>query len=862
MMSSKNPIKALHQEFLTSNEVEKRTAIFKLWLEAIVKFNLSVHVGWLLKNRSNNVPDNIKVQLINLFQKPPSIGVCLSLSRLINRVFPNRESTQSRLQEFRALFELYDSIFSELLEIRNAEAHSTRMITSFDLDKIQDYMNRISNNPFYTTEIIPISIDQYIEAKDNAMFDKLSPSTFDNRKLPVLAGSGNYIQGKRLGEDDIVLFPIAIFDSNDKLFLWNKRSGSGGKYSSYSFDSESLAINNITDISGFPYDDWKRAANPIYLKYLELRARALDELPADNSIAIREIFDELNLARRLEVEAQINEYERITELQFLGTLYSRLKLVNVKSEKLYFWELIINRIDKIKVDGQDETRRLWEIQLLVLLDLIRDEIDNKSFSKASDHSIYFLKKYISFSKSFNSVRNYSYYILEFERIGKFYLSSGRSKFQRTLEIATFYLIFSSGIGAVYSFMLGENSFGFIFSFLALIFLFITSMLTRSTFQMFLKEIKLDEIFFNSAHQFKLNVVFRFAFKYLSIGTKVKSNFGIINLMLMKSGSLKGELIRNGFLLYAPKLIDFEFSGGMQNGIQKLKKIEKKILSASLYSDLDVVLAFRLKIVQWLIERDFFKAAEEMSKISDELWELKRVLNSMDPESIEGKNIARVLLFKFKDDQQSEKIFVLGTMGELLRVKTLMYLWRFEKAEPNEKRKYIDASKEALLNLASGTYRIAWNVDLFTPDVYFMSFMSGNLFSRISSTTEMKLRYLRGFWLINLNEYDLAIKEYEIVYQKSEELIRYFSLWNILQAQLAKKNAIEVHRIFTLLKRLISDLDPELKKGLPGLIHNIHEMSATITESGGDISQLPKKKFFIDIEVLKKISEVKEIKTTN
>ena len=178
MMSSKNPIKALHQEFLTSNEVEKRTAIFKLWLEAIVKFNLSVHVGWLLKNRSNNVPDNIKVQLINLFQKPPSIGVCLSLSRLINRVFPNRESTQSRLQEFRALFELYDSIFSELLEIRNAEAHSTRMITSFDLDKIQDYMNRISNNPFYTTEIIPISIDQYIEAKDNAMFDKLSPSTF------------------------------------------------------------------------------------------------------------------------------------------------------------------------------------------------------------------------------------------------------------------------------------------------------------------------------------------------------------------------------------------------------------------------------------------------------------------------------------------------------------------------------------------------------------------------------------------------------------------------------------------------------------------------------------------------------------
>jgi hypothetical protein len=94
------------------------------------------------------------------------------------------------------------------------------------------------------------------------------------------------------------------------------------------------------------------------------------------------------------------------------------------------------------------------------------------------------------------------------------------------------------------------------------------------------------------------------------------------------------------------------------------------------------------------------------------------------------------------------------------------------------------------------------------------------------------------------------------------LIRYFSLWNILQAQLAKKNAIEVHRIFTLLKRLISDLDPELKKGLPGLIHNIHEMSATITESGGDISQLPKKKFFIDIEVLKKISEVKEIKTTN
>jgi hypothetical protein len=311
------------------------------------------------------------------------------------------------------------------------------------------------------------------------------------------------------------------------------------------------------------------------------------------------------------------------------------------------------------------------------------------------------------------------------------------------------------------------------------------------------------------------------------------------------------LIRNGFLLYAPKLIDFELSRGLTEGLQKLNEIEEKILSASQNSDLGIVLAFRLMTVKWLVKGHYYYQAERKAKITEWFIRMEKLKRS-NGESVEFENIRRILRFEFNDNQQSERFFIAGTISELLRYDVLMYLWRLRHAEPNERKKYSDKCKEALKNRASGNY--VHVADSYIPDA---SFVGGNFYSSISSSTEMQLRYLRGFWLVSINEYDLAISEYEIVYQKSEQFIRYFALWNILQAHIAKNRIVEARRSYSLLKRITHDLNPDLKKELSVLLGLIDEISITISEAENDISDYKKRNFFAPSEIFKKVSEVKD-----
>jgi hypothetical protein len=846
MTEFKNPIKELHQEFLSSSDINIRTSVFKLWLEAIVKFNLSVHVGWLMKNRRENVPDNIKVQLVNLFQKPPSIGVCLSLSRLINRIIPAGESIHGRMTEFRALFETSDSLFSELLEIRNAEAHSTRPITSFDLDKIQDYMNRISFNPFYALEVIPIQANQYVEAREFSMFANLNPTTFDNRKLPVLAGSGNYKPGNRMGEDDIVLFPVAVFDEKDALYLWNQRSGSNGKYSTYSKKSDSVVVNNITDISGFPYDDWKRSANPIYVKYLEVRSKALDDLPANKDTSIREVFNELNLARRLEDDAQIKEYERISEFQFLSIIYSRIEDVREASEKVYFLSFIVDRIEEYKTDVIDDFRRMRELQLKALLLLIKVEIDQKSFNRASDLSIFFIKKYIELTKSFYSDRVYDYYLKEFDKISNSYLKIGRNKFLRLFEITSFYASAGLMLFTIYTLVKGNNSDAFLLCFLMIPFLIFLFFTFRNTYSLFRNRLELNEIQYGSSHRSNLIGTFRYFFKYLSYGRIIKKYYGLFTLISFGSNSLSGACIRVGFLLHANKLLGSEFDRGVDKGIESIRKIEDKIIMATEGDDLEFVLALRSKMVQWLIKSNFYYSARRHSDIM-QYYQRLSVIKSSNAESQEYKNFSKVLFLKYDQYQLCEKLFVAGSMNDLIYYEMLMFMWEFVQAEADDRREYVDSGRKALKDKAFRNSK--------TPK---HGFIDGNFVKPLTARLESRSRFLRGFWLVNLGEYDAAISEYQLVYQKSEDSIRYSSLWNIVLIRCAQQNQIEFERSFAYLKRVINNLDSTRKNDLKVLIDSIAQLSHAVNDSQGNIPQNFKGTFWAPSQVWTKASEVRNL----
>ena len=847
MTEFKNPIKELHQEFHSSSDINSRTSVFKLWLEAIVKFNLSVHVGWLMKNRRDNVPDNIKVQLVNLFQKPPSIGVCLSLSRLINRIIPASESIHGRMTEFRALFEASDSLFSELLEIRNAEAHSTRPITSFDLDRIQDYMNRISYNPFYALEVIPIQVNEYVEAREVSMFANLNPTTFDNRKLPVLAGSGNYKPGNLMGEDDIVLFPVAVFDEKDALYLWNQRSGSNGKYSTYSKKSDSVVVNNITDISGFPYDDWKRSANPIYVKYLEVRSKALDDLPANKDISIREVFNELNLAKRLEDDAQIREYERISEFQFLSIIYSRIEEIADASEKVYFLSFIVERIEEYKTDVIDDFRRLRELQLRSLLLLIKVEIDKKSYNRASDLSIFFIKKYIELTKSFYNQYNYSTFISLFRTISAKYYENNFNSFLRRIDFFSIWFSFLFVLIAVYNLIMGDTTIGIVSIVVSVPFLIYYLIRWRFAYPVFNNKLKLRDIGFHSVYGFKPFHVFRYILTYLNQGANLGNNYGLFTLISFAPESLNGSLIRTGFLLYAPELIRREFADGFDKGVDNILEFENKILSATDGDDLEFVLALRLKVVLHLIEHNYYQDASALADLSH-YYRRMMMAKARDQQSAEYINISRVLMLEYQDDRFFDRLFVVGSLNDLLYSESLMYMWKFVQAESNEKSEYINSSRNALRDK---TYR-----NTKTPPA---RFVDGNFAMPITASQESRLRYLRGFWLANIGEFEEAVNEYRLVYQKSEDGRDCSSLWNIVSIRCGQQNEVEFDKSFALLKQVIRDIDPDLKNKLHKLLDSVSEIEHAIKDSGGKMPQHITGVIFAPSQVWKKVSEVHELK---
>jgi len=347
---------ALYKEFKVADSFEKKIEIFKVWLEAIVKLNLSIHVGWLIKESGDSTPDFIKVQLVNFFQKPPSIGTCLSLSRSINNLIEKRNKSNGNYLPFQQVFFHHDKLYSRLLELRNAHAHSSGKISEEDLEVIAADMRTIALNSFYkdiNLSFIKLSahlLEQGI-LTDKDVLDEPQNILY----VPVIEIDG-IINGTvsptsiELSFDytltvseKIPLFPISVSNKSGKIFYWNQRKAQHGSYNSYDFSSESLNVKNITSITGFPFDDWKQSSDPLFVKYLELRNRVLESSQNEPSISLSSLSDDINLVKHIENELNLRPSDCMVKSQWLNVLYRRVTIEqDIEIRKYYLKYIVIN----------------------------------------------------------------------------------------------------------------------------------------------------------------------------------------------------------------------------------------------------------------------------------------------------------------------------------------------------------------------------------------------------------------------------------------------------------------------------------------------------------------------------------------
>ncbi|MBM3456435.1 MAG: hypothetical protein FJX80_15080, partial [Bacteroidetes bacterium] len=347
---------ALYKEFKVADSFEKKIEIFKVWLEAIVKLNLSIHVGWLIKESGDNTPDFIKVQLVNFFQKPPSIGTCLSLSRSINNLIEKRNKSNGNYLPFQQVFFHHDKLYSRLLELRNAHAHSSGKISEEDLEVIAADMRTIALNSFYKDiNLSFIKLSAHL-LEQGILTDKdVLDEPQNNLYVPVIEIDGIIngdvqVESLELSFDytltvseKIPLFPISVSNKSGKIFYWNQRKAQHGSYNSYDFSSESLNVKNITSITGFPFDDWKQSSDPLFVKYLELRNRVLETSQNEPNISLSSLSDDINLVKHIENELNLRPSDCMVKSQWLNVLYRRVtNEQDIEIRKYYLKYIVIN----------------------------------------------------------------------------------------------------------------------------------------------------------------------------------------------------------------------------------------------------------------------------------------------------------------------------------------------------------------------------------------------------------------------------------------------------------------------------------------------------------------------------------------
>lgn len=378
------PFHAAFQEFRRSKSIDVQKNLFKGLLEACVKFNAAFHTGWLLKELKSEIPMNLRVQLVQMYQKPPSLGFCNAMSAMVNRIILKSQEENSLWTDFAKNFDQIQEYLQKLIKIRNQDAHASIVLNKDHISEIKTCFEIILNSPFYkkTSLIVAdaneISAARIINTKGlsnlNQHFIVIKPDSVYNNEEWSLDGSELCLMPFVLGirnRDEMGL--------NYSLVFWNQRNGDKGVFQNYlSSESQTIEVDNITELSGFPYEDWKKMANPIYLNYLKSKTAALEEMMEDEKVGIHQWYEEVLVARKLEKELQIEKEEQISDYDYGSGLSAKLKNVLDRETLIFFHNRIIELRDSdFSVLSSEEYKSVVPIIYDSIVFLFHDAVNRK-----------------------------------------------------------------------------------------------------------------------------------------------------------------------------------------------------------------------------------------------------------------------------------------------------------------------------------------------------------------------------------------------------------------------------------------------------------------------------------------------------
>ncbi len=342
----KNPIVDIQLELDQIDGFQNQINYFKKWLEKFIKYNLAIQFS-VLQKEDWDIPPNLRVLIVKFFQTPPSLGLCLNIIRHIIPLINNSIKINDQFSYYFKIFKKNIYLLEELIQIRNIEAHGLRPLNAKDWQKINTNISKLIEIPiFYSTQL-------FYSKNEQLSTHKLT----DKNIYSVCMKSEDVtdIEPHSILNPYNFLFPIMICDSDGNLFYWNKKNGNNGIYTMYSDTSEVIEIKEITRFIGFPYDDWRNSNNPDFINYLKYRSNATDVLFQDASIDINHWYSELLVARRLEVELNLDKNERISHVWEAEAIIEKLLPVTdeelIKKYRLIIFELH-KQFDEIDFEQQ------------------------------------------------------------------------------------------------------------------------------------------------------------------------------------------------------------------------------------------------------------------------------------------------------------------------------------------------------------------------------------------------------------------------------------------------------------------------------------------------------------------------------
>jgi hypothetical protein len=340
------PFAKINEKFKEAYSEDLKKGIFKLFLESYVKFNMAIHLAWILKIKRDNISETIRIMIIQLYQKPPSIGYCYSLSKIINTYLLAEYKDGSIWYSFSYFFKNNQKLLDKLIEYRNGDAHGTLNLTAENYKEIGKAIQGLILQPLYTSSSLFISGSAVADNIDISL-----PFDFDQNKKFIFIREGviNDYSDLKLFGNELMLFPFMIGDQNGNIFLWNQKSGKKGVFFNYlENDGSKLEVPNLTECTGFPYEDWKKSANPLFLNYLKIRNDFIELKINDKNIGAEEWQNDFIYLKKLESELALPLSERVRYTDYLIGLNQKLIVINDRVILAFFNQKIFELKCEIK----------------------------------------------------------------------------------------------------------------------------------------------------------------------------------------------------------------------------------------------------------------------------------------------------------------------------------------------------------------------------------------------------------------------------------------------------------------------------------------------------------------------------------